>query len=129
MGVVAARSGVAARERTVDDEDVDQVAKAKVIEVAHCLGEEDIPERSDGAARTGQDPPVQAGRRESTMEAPEGWEAETKWGTRRAVQQGGRKDIGRRQKAGSERGHRQRQAGGWTPWGRREDGERSGDAG
>ena len=77
MGVKAAKSEVAARVRRVAEEVVDQEAKDKESEAAaHHLGDEVIPEGNDGAARTGQDPPVQAGRQESTKEEAEGREAE-----------------------------------------------------
>ena len=69
----------------------DKAAKAEAVEAAHHpLGDEERRgRRSDGAARTGQDPPVQAGRQESTMGTAEGREAARTWRFGRAARRPG----------------------------------------
>ena len=58
------------REAVTEEE---QEERHKEVAVEPCLGDEEKPESgNDGAARTGQDPPVQAGRQESNMGAAEG---------------------------------------------------------
>ena len=95
MEAAAAESGVAARVTKEAEEVDDKAAKVEVVESAHHpLGDEERQgRRSDEAARTWQDPPVQAGRQESTMGTAEGREAARTWRIGRAARRPGWQDT------------------------------------